>query len=185
MRANLDGANKETMVYLGISNRTFTDVAIDEENGYIYCSATYAYSIYRAPLDIKRGETSSTRTDVEILFTGLTFPSGLQFEDGTLYWVERILVGGEGTPNNPLRTENWLKSWEAPYGSDAIASPPVAKTVVHHNATDLNEFIDLAVDPKRRLFFILGFKGSLGDGTLEQYHVQALDLTRICGFDFL
>ncbi|HET9958116.1 MAG TPA: hypothetical protein VFQ61_26655 [Polyangiaceae bacterium] len=108
-RADLDGSALETLVTVASGAAARSDashfcvgIAIDPEGGYLYWTqkgdATASNgSIRRAHLEIPQGQTDIDRTDVEILFEGVSEPIDLAIDPvaGYLYWTSR----GDNTVN--------------------------------------------------------------------------------------
>src|SRR5262249_40989093 len=86
MRVNLDGSGIETLVRTGRTDADRLDatrwcvgIALDRERGQIYWTQKGADNagkgrILRAGIEIPRGETADTRTDIEVLYDGLPEP---------------------------------------------------------------------------------------------------------------
>jgi len=103
MRANLDGSNIETLVETGYSDRDRRDqrnwcvgIAVDPEGGKIYWTQKGPDNagqgrIFRASLEIPKGETPANRTDIELLFAGLPEPIDLDLDlnNRMIYWTDR------------------------------------------------------------------------------------------------
>lgn len=66
------------------------DLDLDLENQMLYWTDRDLGTVNRANMDVPAGETSSTRTDIEVLVTGLRDPIGisLDHEDQKLYYAE-------------------------------------------------------------------------------------------------
>jgi DNA-binding beta-propeller fold protein YncE len=104
MRANLDGSNIETLVDTsGGDARPGTDltkwcvgITVDPDRGQIYWTQKGPDDagkgrIFRAKIDIPKGETATSRTDVELLFDDLPEPIDLELDlkNRLLYWTDR------------------------------------------------------------------------------------------------
>jgi Low-density lipoprotein receptor repeat class B len=104
MRANLDGSNIETLVDSSKGDaRPGTDetkvcvgITVDPDRGEIYWTQKGPANagkgrIFRAKIDIPKGETAANRTDIETLFDGLPEPIDLELDlkNRFLYWTDR------------------------------------------------------------------------------------------------
>ena len=103
MRANLDGSHIETLVETGSTDAERLDatkwcvgIAVDRERGQIYWTQKGPDNagkgrIFRAGIDIPRGESASTRSDIEVLYDGLPEPIDLEIDHAkrVLYWTDR------------------------------------------------------------------------------------------------
>ncbi|MCG8408457.1 MAG: thrombospondin type 3 repeat-containing protein [Phycisphaerales bacterium] len=91
-RANLDGSGAEDLI-TGLSNPI--GIALDVAAGKLYWANTSGNdSIHRANMEIPLGETPSTRTDIEILITGVGSAWGLALDLDSLpqkiYWADNV-----------------------------------------------------------------------------------------------
>ena len=103
MRANLDGSQIETLVQTGSTaadrrdaTRWCVGIALDLERGQIYWTQKGPDNagkgrIFRAGTDIPRGESATTRSDIEVLYDGLPEPIDLEIDHvkRVLYWTDR------------------------------------------------------------------------------------------------
>jgi hypothetical protein len=103
MRSNLDGSNLETLIQTGKGEADRADltrwcvgIAIDVQGGKLYWTQkgldnAGAGRIFRAGLDIPKGESCTTRSDIELLFDKLPEPIDLDLdlERRLLYWSDR------------------------------------------------------------------------------------------------
>jgi hypothetical protein len=103
MRSNLDGSNLETLIQTGKGEADRADltrwcvgIAIDVQSGKLYWTQkgldnAGVGKIFRAGLDIPRGESCTTRSDIELLFDKLPEPIDLDLdlERRLLYWTDR------------------------------------------------------------------------------------------------
>ncbi|WP_027525718.1 hypothetical protein [Bradyrhizobium sp. Ec3.3] len=103
MRCNLDGSEIETLIEAGRGDMDRRDptrwcigVTIDTERRKIYWSQKGPDNagrgrIFRADIDIPRGEHPANRSDIEVLFNGLPEPIHLEFDlaNRVLYWTDR------------------------------------------------------------------------------------------------
>jgi hypothetical protein len=101
MRANLDGSNIEMLVQTGQTDQDRLDqtrwcvgIAIDHKWDEVYWTQkgpddANVGRLFRAPIALRRGETPSTRTDIELIYDCLPEPIDLEIADGYLYWTDR------------------------------------------------------------------------------------------------
>jgi hypothetical protein len=103
MRANLDGSQVETLIQTGEGEGDRRDpsnwcvgITVDPIRGQMYWTQKGADDsghgrIFRASIDMPRGQTPSNRLDVEVLFDGLPEPIDLELdlERRILYWTDR------------------------------------------------------------------------------------------------
>ena len=103
MRSNLDGSQAETLVQTGqgeVDRRDQTKwcvgITIDPKHGHIYWTQkgpdnAELGGIFRANIEIPRGQTAANRTDIEVIFDRLPEPIDLELdlENRMLYWTDR------------------------------------------------------------------------------------------------
>ena len=103
MRANLDGSRVETLVQTGEGEGDRHDpsnwcvgITVDPIRGHMYWTQKAADDseggrIFRANIDMPRGQTPASRLDVEVLLEGLPEPIDLELDLGhrILYWTDR------------------------------------------------------------------------------------------------
>lgn len=103
MRANLDGSQVETLIQTGAGEGDRHDpsnwcvgIAVDPIRGQMYWTQKGADDsgrgrIFRASIDMPRGQTPTNRLDVEVLCEGLPEPIdlALDLERRVLYWTDR------------------------------------------------------------------------------------------------
>jgi hypothetical protein len=169
MRANLDGSDVETLV---VSGNVATDrgdatkwcvgVAIDHARGQLYWTQKGSDNagqgrILRAGLDIPKGETAATRSDIEIWRDGLPEPIDLELDEGSrlLYWTDR----GDPPAGNTVNRAS----------IDAIVQLPPQVLVSH-----LMEAIGLALDVAGGRLFVTDLGGSVYVVGLDGAHPKAL-----------
>jgi hypothetical protein len=113
MRANLDGSHVETLVQTGEGESDRRDpsnwcvgITVDPLRRYFYWTQKGADDsghgrIFRANLDLPRGQTPAKRFDVELLFEELPEPIDLELdlEHRVLYWTDR----GDAPGGNTVR----------------------------------------------------------------------------------
>lgn len=103
MRCNLDGTSIETLVQTGQGDidrrdqkRWCVGIAIDAERGQIYWTQKgdddgNVGRIFRANIEIPKGQTASNRKDIEVLYDHLPEPIDLELdlENRLIYWTDR------------------------------------------------------------------------------------------------
>ncbi len=103
MRANLDGSSIETLVTTGQTDADRMDnsrwcvgIALDLARGFFYWSQKgpangHVGTLRRAHLAMPAGQTSITRTDIEVLYDLLPEPIDIDLDltAGYIYWTDR------------------------------------------------------------------------------------------------
>src|SRR5258707_10481746 len=103
MRSNLDGTRIETLIETGRGDDDRRDqtkwcvgIAIDPKRGQIYWTQKGSDNagvgrIFRANIEIPKGQTASNRSDIEVFFDRLPEPIDLELDLKTrvLYWTDR------------------------------------------------------------------------------------------------
>jgi DNA-binding beta-propeller fold protein YncE len=103
MRANLDGSRIETLVETGRGDADRRDetnwcvgIAVDARRGHVYWTQKGTDNgnvgrIFRAGIEIPKGQSASDRDDVEVLYEGLPEPIDLEIDRARrrLYWTDR------------------------------------------------------------------------------------------------
>src|ERR1700686_1063520 len=103
MRANLDGTNVETLVKTGEGDdhrrdatRWCVGITVDPKRRQIYWTQKGPDNaslgrIFRAGVELPKGEDAASRTDVEVWLDGLPEPIDLELdlESRVLYWTDR------------------------------------------------------------------------------------------------
>jgi len=103
MRCSLDGSKLETLVLAGEGDWDRSDqtnwcvgITIDPEHRHIYWTQKGPDNaglgrLFRANIDIPRGETAANRSDIEVVYHGLPEPIDLELDLGSriLYWTDR------------------------------------------------------------------------------------------------
>ena len=159
MRANLDGSNIETLVDSSKGGtRPGTDetkvcvgITVDPDRGQIYWTQKGPANagkgrIFRAKIDISKGETAANRTDIETLFDGLPEPIDLELDlkNRFLYWTDR----GDAPRGNTVN--------RAPLDADFKKHPAPDILFTH-----LEEGIGIALDFKRNRMFVTDLAGNI------------------------
>ena len=166
MRANLDGSNIETLVDTsnggarpGTDQRNGTQlcvgITVDPDRGQFYWTQKGPANagkgrIFRAKIDIPKGETAANRTDIETLFDGLPEPIDLELDlkNRFLYWTDR----GDAPRGNTVN--------RAPLDADFNKRPAPEILLTH-----LEEGIGIALDFKGgRMFGEIGIQRRVIDG---------------------
>jgi len=165
MRANLDGSKIETLVDTSQGEarpgkeikKWCVGIAIDVDGGKLYWTQKGADNagegrIFRANLEIPKGQTPANRKDIELLFDGLPEPIDLDLDlaNRIMYWTDR------GDP---------------PRGNTVNRAPmdptPGVKTEPEIVFTHLMEGIGLALDLKGGRMFITDLGGSIYGANLD------------------
>jgi hypothetical protein len=162
MRANLDGSQVETLVEAGRCDEDSRDqtrwcvgITIDPKFKKIYWTQKGPDKgdlgrLFRANIDIPKGEGSANRSDIEVLFDKLPEPIDLEFDvkNRVLYWTDR---------GNPPR-------------GNTVNRVPVDKKAVpeilnpHH---PLMEGIGIALDVPGNRLFVTDLAGSIYSADLD------------------
>jgi hypothetical protein len=164
-RASLDGSSVETLVTVatGATARKNAEnwcvgLALDLEHGFVYWTQKgpdngMVGSIRRAQLELAAGETAATRSDIEVLFTGLPEPVDLDLDvsNGYMYWTDR----GDDTINRaPI---------EIPSGESA--STRADREVIVKN---VREAIGITLDLERgHVYYTGAVNGRVGRANLD------------------
>src|ERR1700721_1446119 len=163
MRSNIDGSNVETLIQTGHGETDRADltrwcvgIAIDVEDGKLYWTQKGIDNagvgrIFRAGLDIPKGETPTSRSDIEVLFDQLPEPIDLDLDldNRVLYWTDR----GDPPRGNTVS--------RAPLD---VAPSSVEPEIVF---THLMEGIGLALDVPGNRMFMADLGGSLYTASLD------------------
>jgi hypothetical protein len=165
MRANIDGSEIETLVDTSAGgSRPGTDatkwcvgIALDPQRRQIYWTQKGADNagqgrICRAGMDIPKGETPTTRTDIELLYEALPEPIDLDLDlnNRTMYWTDR---------GDPPRG-NTVNRASMDVGPGARKDPEIV-------FTHLMEGIGLALDLKNNRMFMTDLGGSVYSAGLD------------------
>ena len=164
MRANLDGTNVETLVQTGEgqddrhdATRWCVGITVDPERRQIYWTQKGPDNaslgrIFRAGIDIPRGQDAADRKDIELWFDELPEPIDLELdlESRVLYWTDR------GNP--PLGNTVNRASIDEPASN--AASPEII-------VSDLMEGIGIALDVPGDRMFVTDLGGSVYTAKLD------------------
>jgi sugar lactone lactonase YvrE len=165
MRAGLDGSKPETLVDTSKGDsrpgpdqtKWCVGIALDTERGHIYWTQKGNDNagqgrIFRAGMDIPKGQTPSTRKDIEVLYDSLPEPIDLDLDlkTRTMYWTDR------GDP---------------PRGNTVTRAPmdvkPRARKEPEVVFDHLMEGIGLALDLKNNRMFMTDLGGSVYSSGLD------------------
>jgi hypothetical protein len=161
MRSNLDGSQIETLVETGRSDADRRDqtrwcvgITIDPERKQIYWTQKGPDNgeqggLFRAGLEIPKGETAATRSDIEVFFDHLPEPIDLELDlkNRVLYWTDR----GDPPRGNTVNRAS-------------IDVKPAAPEIV---ITHLMEGIGIALDVPGDRMFVTDFAGSIYSARLD------------------
>ena len=175
MRANLDGSGIETLVDSSRGDarpgpdqtKWCVGITIDAERGHVYWTQKGPDNaeqgrIFRAGIDIPKGERPSDRTDIEVLFDHLPEPIDLELEAGErlLYWTDR----GDPPRGNTVNRASVDTAHTQDRAPDILV-------------THLMEGIGLALDPRTDRMFMTDLAGSIYcarlDGSDKRAFLQA------------
>jgi len=160
MRANLDGSQVETLVETGRGDKERRDqirwcvgITVDPKLKKIYWTQKGPDNaglgcIYRANIDIPKGESPTNRSDIEVLFDQLPEPIDLELdlENRILYWTDR------GDP---------------PRGNTVNRTPIDKKAAPEILITHLMEGIGITLDVPGNRMFVTDFAGSVYSADLD------------------
>ena len=161
MRSNLDGSRIETLVETGVGDSDRRDqtrwcvgITIDPKREKIYWTQKGPDNgnkgrIFRANLEIPKGETVAKRTDIEVFFDALPEPIDLELdlEHRVLYWTDR----GDPPRGNTVNRAS-------------IDVRPKAPEIL---VTHLMEGIGIALDVPGNRMFVTDFAGSIYSAKLD------------------
>jgi len=165
MRCNLDGSNIETLVDTsqgdprpGPDERKWcVGIALDVEGGKLYWTQKGPDNagqgrIFRANLEIPKGQSPANRNDIEVLYENLPEPIDLDLDiaNRTMYWTDR----GDPPRGNTVN--------RAPM--DVAPGKSIAPEVV---VRDLMEGIGLFLDLKGGRMFFADLGGSIYSANLD------------------
>jgi len=165
MRANLDGSNIETLIDSSHGNprpgpdttKQCVGIAVDPGRGHIYWTQKGPEKgglgrLFRANIEIPKGENAANRTDIEVLFDGLPEPIDLELDlkNRLLYWTDR----GDPPRGNTVN--------RAPMDADS-KTRPAPKILYQH----LMEGIGITIDFKGGRMFITDLAGSVYSARLD------------------
>jgi DNA-binding beta-propeller fold protein YncE len=161
MRSNLDGSQVETLVEAGRGDTDRRDqtrwcvgITIDPERRQIYWTQKGPDNggkgrIFRAGIEIPRGETAASRSDIEVFYDHLPEPIDLELDlkNRVLYWTDR----GDPPRGNTVNR------------ASIDAKPQAPEILVSH----LMEGIGIALDVPGDRMFVTDFAGSIYSARLD------------------
>jgi hypothetical protein len=165
MRANLDGSDIETLVDSSKGDaRPGTDetkvcvgITVDPDHGKIYWTQKGPANagkgrIFRAKIDIPKGEIAPNRTDIETLFEGLPEPIDLELDlkNRFLYWTDR----GDAPRGNTVNRASLDADFKKHPAPDILF-------------THLEEGIGIALDFKGNRMFVTDLAGNIFSAKLD------------------
>jgi hypothetical protein len=165
MRANLDGSNIETLLDTSEGDarpgkdikKWCVGIALDVEAGKLYWTQKGSDNagegrIFRANLEIPKGQTAGNRKDIELLYEGLPEPIDLELDlaNRTIYWTDR----GDPPRGNTVN--------RAPM-DPALANGKDPEIIFDH----LMEGIGIALDLKGGRMFMTDLGGSVYSANLD------------------
>ena len=164
MRANLDGSEIETLVQTGEGDADRLDltkwcvgIAVDPDRGHIYWTHKGPDNaglgrLCRAGVDIPKGQSATTRTDIEVLYDGLPEPIDIELdrENRLMYWTDR----GDPPRGNTVN--------RAPMDAGRKDRPAPEILFTH-----LMEGIGIALDLKGGRMFMTDLGGSVYSARLD------------------
>jgi hypothetical protein len=166
MRANLDGSNIETLVDTSEGDarpgkdilKWCVGIVLDVEAGKLYWTQKGPDNagkgrIFRANLEIPRGETPAKRSDIELLYEKLPEPIDLELDltNRMIYWTDR---------GDPPRGNTVNRAPMDPASGNGKKEPQI---VLDH----LMEGIGIALDLKGGRMFLTDLGGSVYSATLD------------------
>jgi hypothetical protein len=164
MRSNLDGSKIETLVETGHSDADRHDarnwcvgITVDAGRGQIYWTQKGPDDagqgrIFRANVEIPKGQSAANRTDIEVLFDGLPEPIDLELDlnSRVMYWTDR----GDPPRGNTVN--------RAPMDME-----PKKRQAPEILLTHLLEGIGIALDLKGERMFLTDLGGSVYSAKLD------------------
>jgi DNA-binding beta-propeller fold protein YncE len=173
MRVNLDGSNIETLIDTsGGDSRPGKEIkkwcvgiALDVEGGKLYWTQKGSDNagegrIFRANLEIPKGQTASNRKDIELLYDGLPEPIDLELDlaNRTMYWTDR---------GDPPRGNTVNRASMDPAQGSSKKEPVI---IFDH----LMEGIGIALDLKGGRMFLTDLGGSVYSANLDGSNKKTL-----------
>jgi hypothetical protein len=168
MRSNLDGSNVETLVQTGAGDTDRRDatrwcvgITVDPKRRKIYWTQKGPDNaglgrICRANIEIPKGETPASRSDIEVWFDRLPEPIDLELDltNRVMYWTDR----GDPPLGNTVNRAS-------------VDDTPEAPEIVF---THLMEGIGIALDVPGDRMFMTDFAGSIYSARLDGSDKQTL-----------
>ena len=166
MRANLDGSNIETLIDTSEGDarpgkdikKWCVGIALDVEAGKLYWTQKGSDNagegrIFRANLEIPKGQGPANRNDIELLYKGLPEPIDLELDlaNRTIYWTDR----GDPPHGNTVNRASM-----DPAQGNGKKQPEI---IFDH----LMEGIGIALDLKGNRMFLTDLGGSVYSASLD------------------
>jgi hypothetical protein len=173
MRANLDGSEIETLIDTSEGDerpgktikKWCVGIALDVEAGKLYWTQKGSDNagegrIFRANLEIPRGQTPATRKDIELLYENLPEPIDLELDlsNRTIYWTDR---------GDPPRGNTVNRASMDPAEGNGEKEPVI---IFDH----LMEGIGIALDLKGGRMFLTDLGGSVYSVNLDGSNKKTL-----------
>jgi hypothetical protein len=173
MRVNVDGSNIETLVDTSEGdsrpgkdlNKWCVGIVLDVEAGKLYWTQKGPDNagegrIFRANLEIPKGQSPANRKDIELLYEGLPEPIDLELDraNRTLYWTDR---------GDPPRGNTVNRAPMDPAQGNGKKEPQI---VFDH----LLEGIGIAIDMKGGRMFMTDLGGSVYSANLDGSNQKVL-----------
>jgi hypothetical protein len=173
MRANLDGSNIETLIDTSegdarpgkVIKKWCVGIALDVEGGKLYWTQKGSDNagegrIFRANLEIPKGQSAANRKDIELLYDGLPEPIDLELDlaNRTMYWTDR---------GDPPRGNTVNRAPMDPSPGNGKREPVV---IFDH----LMEGIGIALDLKGGRMFLTDLGGSVYSANLDGSNKKTL-----------
>jgi hypothetical protein len=165
MRSNLDGSQIETLVDASHGDarpghdqtKWCVGITVDPDRGQIYWTQKGPDDaglgrLFRANVEIPKGETAAKRTDIEVLFEGLPEPIDLEIDlkNRLTYWTDRGDPPRGNTVNRASMDADFKKR-------------PTPEILLTH----LMEGIGIAIDFKGNRMFLTDLAGSVYSAKLD------------------
>jgi hypothetical protein len=169
MRANLDGSSVETLVETGHGDVERKDarhwcvgIGLDVARGQMYWTQKGSGGngrILHAAMDVPKGQTAATRSDVEVLFDALPEPIDVDLDLSArlIYWTDR----GDPPRGNTVS--------RAPMDPPAGVNPS-ARADQQILFGGLKEGIGIALDPAHGRLFATDLAGNVYRAALDGSH---------------
>ena len=166
MRANLDGSNIETLVDTSEGDsrpgkdirKWCVGIALDVDGGKLYWTQKGPDNagdgrIFRANLEIPKGQSAANRKDIELLYENLPEPIDLELDlaNRTIYWTDR---------GDPPRGNTVNRAPMDPARGNGNKEPEI---IFDH----LMEGIGIALDRKGGRMFLTDLGGSVYSANLD------------------
>jgi len=166
MRVNLDGSNIETLIDTSEGDarpgkdirKQCVGIALDVAGGKVYWTQKGPENggdgrIFRANLEIPKGQSAANRNDIELLYEALPEPIDLELDlaNRTIYWTDR---------GDPPRGNTVNRAPMDPARGDGKKEPEIV-------FTHLEEGIGIALDLKGGRMFLTDLGGSIYSANLD------------------